>query len=407
MEPFFIRTFWITVIMLWVALIILYFILTNREALKRKGHQEQYISYLRRSHSIRLAIIALLLPLLILLSAWIVTLITGPLSEEVQMGYIVLILIALVMPFKFIDERINQKRIKQLALETKEKVAIDLNYKVLHQVFNPFWEIVLGPAAFLYGFFFLKIEEWVIYLFLLIPWFMYLNIRGTKYQTRPYLKDNYRYMFAFNIFNFLFFLLYFGAYYLIKIRVIFGLNGEELSSGSPLSKLPANLLLFTGLIIILGLTIRVAIYLANYRAFNRAINGDSSTPPTAASRKLGFVISGIVLLFGCLGIGTLTGMVKNCNTEVGLIQQKYIIQEQKNDCDTLLVINKYSSINADEYDRYFRNKNVKLSCKVKLSRTEQVKCYEICCPSTFEALRVGQIVKFEYGSGSSIIRILE
>jgi len=407
MEPFFVKTFWITVAMLWIALVILYFILTNRESLKRKGHPERYISYLRRSHTIRIIIIAFLLPLLILLSAWIVTRLTGPLTKEVQMGYIVLVLLLLVVPLKFIDERINQKRIKQLAMETKEKVAVDLSYKVLHRVFNPLWEIILGPLSFLYGFFFLKIEEWVIYLFLLFPWFLYLNSRGTKYQTRPYLKDNYRYMFAFNIFNFLFFLFYFGAYFLIKVRETFGLSGDGISSGSFFSQLPANLILLTGLVIITALVIRIAIYLSNYRAFNRAINGEAEMSGTGSSRKFGFVISGIVLLFGAMGIGMLSGLVRNHHTEVGLVQQKYIIQDHREHPDTLLVIDKYYSINPDDYDNYFRLNDVEFSCKVILSRSEQVKYYEICCPSTFKELRVGQIVKFEYASGSSIIRILE
>jgi len=201
MEAFFVKIFWFTVGMLWVALFILYFILTNKGSLQRKGHSEKYIAYLRRSHSIRIVLIAILLPLLILLSAWIISLITGPLTEEVQLGYIILLLILLVSPFKFIDERINQRKIRELALETREKVAVDLNFKVLHQIYHPLWELLLGPTAFLYGFFYLRIEQWIIYLFLLFPWFMYLNLRGMRYQTRPYLMDNYKYTFSFNILN--------------------------------------------------------------------------------------------------------------------------------------------------------------------------------------------------------------
>ena len=228
----------------------------------------------------------------------------------------VVVLILLVMPLKFIDERINQKRIRELALETKEKVAVDLNYKVLHQIYHPLWEVLLGPAAFLYGFFFLKIEPWVIYLFLLFPWFMYLNLRGTRYQTRPYLKDNYKYTFSFNIFNFLFFLLYFCSYFLSKIHEVFT---HSTSAGT-------YLLLFAGLALILGLTTRTAVYLANYRTFKRTLDGDSASEKTVFSRRLGFAISGNVLLFSVMGIALLTGLVKMQHIEVGRVHQKYIMQ---------------------------------------------------------------------------------
>ena len=82
--------FWITVIMLWAALIILYFILTNKKSLERKGHQEKYIAYLRKSHRIRIILIAVLMPLLILLAGWIISKITGPLTDEVQIAYTIL-----------------------------------------------------------------------------------------------------------------------------------------------------------------------------------------------------------------------------------------------------------------------------------------------------------------------------
>ena len=61
MDSLFKDTYWITVIILWTALLILYFILTNRKSLERKGHQEKYIAYLRKSHRIRILIIAVLM----------------------------------------------------------------------------------------------------------------------------------------------------------------------------------------------------------------------------------------------------------------------------------------------------------------------------------------------------------
>lgn len=398
MEAFFIKTFWITVIMMWAALLILYIILTNRASLQRKGHSEKYISYLRRSHTIRIILIAVLLPAIILLSGWIVTLLTGPLTEEVQMAYIVVVLILLVIPFKFADERINQRRIRELAIETREKVAVDLNYRILHRIYNPLWELVLGPMAFFYGFFYLRIEQWIIYLFLLFPWFMYLNLRGTRYQTRPYLQDNYKYTFSFNIFNFLFFLLYFSAYYLTKAKQVFS---DTLTSAS-------ILLLLAGLLLMLGLVSRICIYLANYRGFSRAISGrDNEDAPPPKSRKIAFLVSGIALMFSLMGIASLTGILRGQHVEVGKVHQKYIMQEHQGHCDTLLVIDQYFSMQEDSYTDYLRMPDVKLSCRIILSRTEQLKDYEVCCASTFRDLQAGQIIKFEYGSGPSILRIID
>lgn len=397
MEAFFIKTFWITVIMMWAALLVLYLILTNKGSLRRKGHNEKYIAYLRRSHTIRIILIAIVLPLLILLSAWIVSLLTGPLSEEVQLAYIVVVLILLVMPLKFIDERINQQRIRELALETREKVAVDFNYRTLHRIYNPLWELVLGPAAFFYGFFYLRIEQWIIYLFLLFPWFMYLNLRGTRYQTRPYLKDNYNYTFSFNIFNFLFFLLYFCAYFLLKARQVLTLSP---SAG-------ALLLLLAGLILILALVSRTSIYLANYRGFNRTISGENEISSSSNSRKISFMLSGIALVISIMGIAALSGILKNQRIEVGKVHQKYIMQEHGSQCDTLLVIDQYYSIQDEAYENLFHMEDVKLSCKILLSRTQQMKSYEVCCPSTFTDLHAGRIIKFEYGSGPSILRIIE
>lgn len=394
-------------IILWVALIILYFILTDRRSLEKKGHHEKYIEYLRKSHLIRICFIAVVLPLLMLLSAWIVSLLTGELKEEVQLGYIVVVLIVLVIPFKFIDERITQRRIRELALETHEKVAVDLNYKTLHMIYNPLWEIILGPAALLYGVYFLQIEQWVVYLFLLIPWFMYLNIRGTRYQTRPYLRDNYKYMFSFNIFNFLFFLLYFCGYYLLKLQDFTASLEGPGSSGSFPESMPSLFLLLAGFLIILALMARVAVYLANYRAFNKAISGDHATPGTSLLRKVIFLAVGLFILLAISGTALMTGLLKSSQMEVGVVSEKYMIHRHQGINDTLLVIDQtrqesFVQLNGQEYPG-----DLKMACTVRLSRSDREKSYDICCRSIFQELPVGTIVKFEYAPGPAITRLVD
>jgi hypothetical protein len=387
METFFIKMFWITVIMLWAALIILYFILTNKKSLERKGHQEKYIAYLRKSHRIRIILIALLMPLLILLAGWIISKITGPLTDEVQIAYIVVALVVLVVPFKFVDEYINQLRIRQLALETHERVAVDLKYQTLHLIFNPFWECLLAVAATLYGIFYLKIDQWIIYLFIAIPWFLYLNVRSTRYQTRPYLQDNYKYMFSFAIYSFLFFLVYFDAYYLKRL--------QEFSSDSSL------VWTLAGFLIVLGLVGRIALYLANYREFNHSLAGRSDAPGTPVTRKIVFLACGFFLLFSLSGLAMLTGLVKSRNLEVGCVSEKYLIHDYQGHSDTVLIISPYSDpASLREYFEHEYPGEIRMECCLTLSTSQKVKTYEICCPSIFRDLPVGDIVKFKYSSRS-------
>lgn len=393
MATFFIDTFWITVIMLWLALIVLYFLLTNRKSLERKGHHEKYISYLRKSHLIRILLIAVLMPLLILLSGYIIYLITGTLRDEVQLAYIVVVLLILVIPFKIADERINQKRIRELALETSEKVAVDMNYKALHLIFNPFWELLLAPITLLYGILYLGIEQWIIYLFLLIPWLMYFNIRGTRYQTRPYLKDNYKYMFSFNIFNFLFFLSYFCAYYLIRLK--------DLNADSSL------VLLIVGLILILGLLGRICIYLANYREFNKLLSGAQDLSRTSLSRKVIFLASGYLILLILSGASLAFSLISPSKVEVGVVQEKYLIHTDHSRSDTLMIIQSNLQDSWFTYEAEDFSGELKMECRVRLSTSQRMKTYHICCPALFEELPLGSIVKFEYGSGSTITGLVD
>lgn len=388
METFFIKTFWITVGMLWMALILLYVILTNKKSLERKGHHEKYIAYLRKSHLIRILLIAVLMPLLMLISAWIIHKLTGPLTDEVQLAYIVLVLIVLVIPFKFIDERINQKRIKELALETKEKIAVDMNYRALHRIFNPLLELILALLAFSYGLLVLKIEQWIVYLFLLIPWFMYLNIRGTRYQTRPYLKDNYKYIFTFNIFNFLFFLSYFCAYYLIRL--------QEFTSETSVW------ILLAGGLLVLTLMSRIALYLANYKAFNQSISGLSDRIQTSSSRKLTFVAAGLFLILSLSGLVLATGLLQNSHTEVGEVIQKYVIHDYRGSIDTLMVADKDYPGSFKNYQESQYPGELIMECKIILSTSRRTMTYQVCCPKVFEDLPPGDIVKFKYAAGPTL-----
>ena len=393
--------------MLWTALIILYFILTNENSLRRKGHSEEYIAYLRRSHTVRILIIAVVLPLLILLSAWIVTLITGPLTSERQLAYIVVVLIVLVVPFKFVDERINQRKIRELALKNREQIAIDLNYRTLHLIYQPKWELILGVAALIYGIWYLRIEQWIIYLFLLFPWFMYLNIRGTRYQTRPYLTDNYKYMFTFNIFSFLFFLLYFCLYFVRAADAYFsrGVTTRFQEYGG--SGTMELLILCLGTVIMLGLIGRISVYLSNYGAFNRAMKGEGEGEGASMQRRwitfLGILtaipaLSGMIVFSGGMGADRI---------EVGMVLEKYVVDLSGPVPDTLFLADRTSDgLTGGAYPRHISDQ-ISLGCEIRLSRSGRVVGYHVCCPDLFRELPVGSVIKYRYGSGPSIEKLIE
>jgi hypothetical protein len=347
------------------------------------------------------------LPLLILLSALIVSLITGPLVRESQLAYIVVVLIVLVVPFKFVDERINQRKIRELALENGERVAIDLNYRNLHMIFEPKWELVLGLAALVYGIWHLRIEQWIIYLFLLFPWFMYLNIRGTRYQTRPYMTENYKYMFAFNIFSFLFFLLYFCIYYFSSIRLLTAPADTPFRPDPPGTGVTEVLTAALGFFILLGLIGRMAVYISNYGAFKSAMKGETVGTQRNVLRRWLIFLGFLIVIPGISGTIVFSGRFSAERIEVGMVLDKYIIGHAGPVPDTLFMVNPESEIKVRYQIPAYSESEVSFGCEIRLSRSGRLVTYQMCCSELFWELPVGSVVKYEYGSGPSIQRLIE
>jgi hypothetical protein len=424
MERFFITTFWMTLVLLWIALALLYLILTNKRSLQKRGYPEQYIAYLRKSHLIRICCIAVLLPLILLVSAWFVRKITGELTEEVQMAYIVVVLFILVIPLKYLDEKINQRWIKRLAIDTGEKVVIDLNYRTLHLIFNPWLEALLGISGLLCGILVLKIEQWVVYLFLITPWLMYFTIRGVRYQVLPYLKDNYKYLFAFNMFSFLFFFVYFLSYLIVRLQDYLDESAEGVNIVDAADKMLQGMYLTIGFIIAIGLAGRMALYLSNYKRFNAEIGDREWKDKHAGRRKVMFFIASVFIIMIMTSIGLTTDILKSSRTQVGRVVEKYIIDVDDDTPDTLAIIGKhgiiYSNRNADyisgtaptdtsevgQFLQSNKDKNLKLYCRIEECRSKNLKSYEVCCEEAFTNLPVESMVKYEYSSHNRITRLI-
>jgi len=422
MDQLFITSFWITNGMLLVALVILYLILTSRRSMEKKGYTEEYISYLRKSHTIRIIAIAIILPVLELISAWIISLLTGPLIEEKQLAYIIVLLLVLVVPFKFFDESLNQNQLKKLAIKTNEKVAIDFNFRTLHLIFDPLWEIILSIVAILYGILFLNIEQWIVYLFLVFPWLMYFTLKGTKYQTRPYLHDNHTYMFTFNLFSFLLFFVYFFSYLVKRLD----LSLEVFSGPGRLGMadaLPLVILLTTGFIIAVALVGRISLYLANYRQFRSEIIGKEITSGNPFRRKMIFFGSSVIILIAVTSVALSTDLFNPNHVDVGTVKGKYLLEITSSGIDTALIVtvegisyidNKYyiqDELDSNEevitnFIKLNETKQLKAYCDIQLSLNNRIKQYEVCCNTTFLDIPFNTIIKFEHQS-DRITRLIE
>jgi hypothetical protein len=196
----------------WMFLILFYYVYTNESRLKRSGHNESYIAFFKKDYKKRCAGIAIVLPVLLLTAYSIFWLISGHPSGYDQLIYIFLIFIALVIPFPIMDFKKSKKEYKKLALETGSEVIIDMKYKVLHRFFNP---IIEGTFTLLFTCYFLIVKPEIpglVFLHLLLPWFLYLTARNSKYLTRPIIKEGYMLLYIFITINFLIVLFYLYRY---------------------------------------------------------------------------------------------------------------------------------------------------------------------------------------------------
>jgi len=413
METFFVKVFWLTNILLWIALLILYFILTNKSSLEKKGYTKKYIEFIRKSQRMRIISIAIIMPLLELISALIVYLLTGPLLTENQLAYIIILLFVLIVPFKLLDEKISKNKLKDLALETKEKIAIDLNFQTLHLIFNPKLELLITASAFFFGIIFLKIEVWIVYIFLILPWLMYFTMRGMKYQTKPYLVDNYKYMFAFNTFSFLFFFVYYHSSLLSKISESLFMANTTVMDINQGEFLPLLILLLAGFLISILLLGRVAVYISNYKKFKSDIKGLSEKVRNSFARRLIFVSAAMIILLVFTGLGLFTDIITKRNNEVGKVLKKYAIDFSGAQADTIILVPNsisYNPIASNEMvqnDYVQGNKFVKLFCEIEVCNANKVKRFEICCYQTFNKLLPETIIKFTYDSNRIITRLIE
>ena len=253
--------FWIfyafTVAVLWAFLLLVTLYRANRSRLRRRGMKEEYVQFLRNDLIKRSMGIGVAVPLLLLVAAGIVWLVTGDLHSPERLISIVLLFLVLVIPFPILDTIQLNKKYKELALETRSDTVVDFSYKILHMIFNPAWELV---AALLYVAFFVSFIEpfHVAFIHLLLLWLLYGAARSGRYLTQPMLKDGYVYIFIFLMINQGLLL-----YHLLTVS-IHRLTCEECY----------NPMVFTlGITLGVLLTVKMVYYLMRYPRFTHALSG--------------------------------------------------------------------------------------------------------------------------------------
>lgn len=188
------------VVGLWLLLLVVVLYRGNTSVLRRKGINDEYIRFIKKDILKRSIGIAIVVPLLLLLSSFLVWTVAGTLESAKLLPYILLVFIILVIPFPVLDVIKTKRNFKNLALRTNSDIVFDFNYRILHYIFNPALEVGTGILYILY---FILFVGWfhVAFIHLLLMWFLYFSTRSGNYLTRPLLKDGYIYIFAILVVN--------------------------------------------------------------------------------------------------------------------------------------------------------------------------------------------------------------
>ncbi len=185
---------------LWLFLGFTSILLFRTSRLRRKGHDDRYIAFIQEENRTRCLGIAIVVPLIALLSALAVAAVFDGITTYKHFLYVCLLTLIGIMPFPILDSIKSRKKQKALVIDLKKTVVIDWNYRTWHIVFQPWWEIV---SALLIVSYFAWMGEYfnLATLHIGILWLLYLAARGGKYLTGPSLSDLYQYNFVFMAIN--------------------------------------------------------------------------------------------------------------------------------------------------------------------------------------------------------------
>ncbi|MDH5397220.1 MAG: hypothetical protein OEX02_03690 [Cyclobacteriaceae bacterium] len=246
--------FFITMALICLTIGISYIYLTNTSLLEKKGYAANYIRFIKKDTGRRLLGITIAVPFFMLLSAGLVWWIYGELDLTTgrQSFLFIVFFIVFVSPFPILDLRKTNKKYRELAMQSKSEIVVDLDYKNLHKIFNPMME--LAAAILFTGYVTYLVRDFHISMVHTgILWLMYFSMRSAKNQVKPALKDGYSYGFLFLTLNHLLII-----YHLLSL--LFGQADTTLS------------LFIPGLVLALLLVLKLVLYFVNYSIIKQALS---------------------------------------------------------------------------------------------------------------------------------------
>lgn len=186
----FLTIFLSSLLALYAVLALLWRYQASEQRLRDRGHSPEQAAFLAKDQRRRLGGMAVIVPLLELLAALIVYALSGPLRSGTQLLWIFGVFVVLVLPFAIRDRVVTQNSMKTLIYNSRERIAADFGFTLLHRVFRPFWEILFTAFAIVFALA-IRPEFNLLFLHLAILWLLYLLVRGTRNSTRASLRDGY------------------------------------------------------------------------------------------------------------------------------------------------------------------------------------------------------------------------
>ena len=135
------KFFFIATLVLWVFLLIVTVLMSNRGLLNKRGYSEGFISFMNRDYMRRGLMIAIFVPLIQVAAYFVTDLFVEDASSRIEL--VALVFIVMIIPFPVIDNIVTGKKLRSVIADSSGVMVIDLKHKVLNIIYNPILEAVL------------------------------------------------------------------------------------------------------------------------------------------------------------------------------------------------------------------------------------------------------------------------
>ena len=188
-------------VVLLISLILIFFFFTNTTLLKKRGFSDEFIQFKKKDYTKRLIGIMIAVPILEIIAGLITYLIFGELATANHLLITFIIFLVLVIPFPIIDSIKTAKKHDELMIKTQSSIAVDIKYKILNLIFNPYLEILATVVILSYYIYFIDFVSPLITIHLSLIWLMFILIRMAKKMNKPVMRESYYYTFIILVIN--------------------------------------------------------------------------------------------------------------------------------------------------------------------------------------------------------------